>query len=67
MRVNKFIFPLILLAIFLGIIVLSMAANYWETQGGGVSRLGSVHAPVTLTSAASWLNNHAESCYDQES
>ncbi|MEA3308640.1 MAG: hypothetical protein U9Q70_03895 [Chloroflexota bacterium] len=60
MHVNKFIFPLILLVIFLGIIILSMVVGYWETQASGVSG----HAPVTLTSEISWLNNHTESCYD---
>jgi hypothetical protein len=35
MRINKYLFPLILLIIFLGVIALGMAAGYWETEGGG--------------------------------
>ncbi|NOR84318.1 MAG: hypothetical protein GQ526_12590 [Ardenticatenales bacterium] len=35
MRIKKFFFPIILLIIFLGVIVLGMAAGYWETKGDG--------------------------------
>lgn len=34
MRVNKFIFPFILLIIFFAIILLGMFAGYWETKSG---------------------------------
>ena len=35
MRINKFLFPLILLVIFIDTIALGMAFGYWETKGGG--------------------------------
>jgi hypothetical protein len=35
MRINKFLFPILLLVIFLGVIALGMAAGFWETKGGG--------------------------------
>lgn len=35
MKINKFLFPTILLIIFLGVIALGVAAGYWETKGGG--------------------------------
>lgn len=35
MRINKYLFPILLLVIFLGVIALGMAAGYWETKGGG--------------------------------
>jgi len=35
MRINKFLFPLILLVIFIDTIALGMALGYWETKGGG--------------------------------
>ena len=34
MRINKFLFPLILLVIFIDVIALGMALGYWETKGG---------------------------------
>jgi len=44
MRINKFLFPLILLVIFLGVIALGMAAGYWQTKGGGY---GQEHESLT--------------------
>jgi hypothetical protein len=35
MRINKFLFPLILLVIFIDTIALGMALGYWKTKGGG--------------------------------
>jgi hypothetical protein len=35
MRINKFVFPLVLLLIFFGVIALGVAAGYWDTNGGG--------------------------------
>lgn len=35
MRINKFLFPLILLTVFMGVILLGMAVGFWETEGGG--------------------------------
>jgi hypothetical protein len=35
MRINKFVFPVLLLLIFFGVIALGVAGGYWETQGGG--------------------------------
>jgi hypothetical protein len=35
MRISKFLFPLILLVIFINTIALGMALGYWETKGGG--------------------------------
>ncbi len=34
MRINKFLFPIILLIIFFGVIALGMAAGYWDSEGG---------------------------------
>lgn len=34
MRINKYLFPVILLLVFFGVIALGMAAGYWETKGG---------------------------------
>ena len=35
MRINKFLFPALLLFIFFGVIALGMVAGYWEPKGGG--------------------------------
>ncbi len=35
MQINKYLFPILLLVIFLSVIALGMAAGYWETKGGG--------------------------------
>ncbi len=35
MKINKFLFPIILLIIFFGVIALGMAAGYWETNRSG--------------------------------
>ena len=34
MRITKFLFPIILLIIFFGVIALGVAAGFWETKGG---------------------------------
>ncbi len=34
MRINKYLYPVILLIIFFGVIALGVAAGYWETKGG---------------------------------
>ena len=38
MQIHKYLFPLILLIIFFGVIALGVAAGYWETEGGGRHR-----------------------------
>jgi hypothetical protein len=35
MRINKYVFPVLLLLICFGVIALGVVAGYWETQGGG--------------------------------
>ena len=56
MRINKFLFPLFLLIIFLGIIALGVAAGYWQTKGGG----GHGHESGVLVPAAAqiYLQNY---------
>ncbi len=49
MRINKFLFPIILLIIFLGVIALGMMAGYWKTKGGR-GRQSQIPAPVVVTS-----------------
>ncbi len=50
MRINKFLFPLILLVIFIDVIALGMALGYWETKGG---RGRGSHSEIWATATAS--------------
>jgi hypothetical protein len=45
MRINRFLFPLILLVVFIDTIALGMALGYWKAKGGGQHR----HDSGTLT------------------
>ncbi len=45
MYINKYLFPIILLVVFLGVIALGMMAGYWETKGGGGRRQHESTAP----------------------
>jgi len=50
MRIKKFIFPLILLVIFIGVIALGMALGYWQTKGGrGRGPQSEILAPTTVS------------------
>ena len=51
MRINKYLFPLILLVIFFGVIALGLAAGYWETEGGGRHRSESALPDTCLIAA----------------
>ncbi len=49
MRINKFLFPLILLVIFIDAIALGMALGYWETKvGRGHGSHSEIWAPATV-------------------
>ena len=50
MRINKFLFPLILLVIFIDVIALGMALGYWETKGGrGRGPQSEILIPTTVS------------------
>ena len=44
MKINRFAFPVILLAVFFLVIAVGMISGYWQTQGGG--RRGHSAAPM---------------------
>jgi hypothetical protein len=52
MRINKSLFPLILLVIFIDTIALGMALGYWKTKGGGRHRdFGNLSPPGSFSAS----------------
>jgi hypothetical protein len=52
MKISKFLFPGILLVIFLLVIALGIVSGYWQTQGGGRrghSAIPTAPVPVVVT------------------
>ena len=47
MKINRFAFPVILLAVFFLVIAVGMISGYWQTQGGG--RRGHSATPMAPT------------------
>lgn len=52
MRVNRFVFPLVVVAIFLAIIAASMVLGLWQTKGGQHRGRGGHGAIAPATTAA---------------
>jgi hypothetical protein len=50
MKIQRYLFPVVLLATFFLVIALGITSGYWQTQGSG--RRGQSLAPASPTSVA---------------